>query len=183
MADIDADMGDAALIGITEEDEIAWSELVAADRLAGIVLFYSRARKIDPGGTAQDITGKTGAVKTGPGRSAHHIARSLEGVGSADDATACQSTMLLLVFRNVQAMAGFDCRHTPLMRGAQIREVGFVTGMQGREMRVVFSDLGKPLLMATLSGSQVGILRAVVGLVALRLDPGKPRLMLGARLG
>ena len=49
VADIDAHVGDAVLVGVLEEDQVAGAQVALADRLAGVVLLHSGAGKLDSG--------------------------------------------------------------------------------------------------------------------------------------
>ena len=93
-ADIDADMGNAALVGVLEKDKIAGLELPACDFIAMIVLLSRGSRQRDAARCAEDVADKAGAVEARSGGPAHHIAGSAKGAGCLNDIATVQRFVL-----------------------------------------------------------------------------------------
>ena len=127
-ADINADVGDAVLIGIFEENQVARLEQAIRDLFAVVVLLGRRAREGNSVSGTENIANEAGTVKAGTRCAAHDIAGAAKRIRGSDDVPAMNSGGLCLNLCNM----GFVIR--PGMRLADMcREECRCAGGECRE--------------------------------------------------
>ena len=127
-ADINADVGNAVLIGIFEENQVARLEQAIRDLFAVVVLFGRCAREGNSIGGTENIANKAGTVKAGTRGAAHDIAGAAKRICGSDDVPAMNGGGLCLNLCNM----GFVIR--PGMRLADMcREECRCAGGECRE--------------------------------------------------
>ena len=99
VADVHSNMGDAAAVGVSEEDQVAGLQFTLGDCLSGIILFLGGSRKFDYRRLAKDIACESRTVETGTRCPAHNIGRSTECLCSADDIPAVQRSIRFMGVR------------------------------------------------------------------------------------
>lgn len=96
VADIDADVRNAVLVGILEENEVTGLEQAIRDFISMVVLLGRRAREGHTVGGTENVADKAGAVEAGARSSTHDITAAAKRIRGSNDAATVDRRILSL---------------------------------------------------------------------------------------